>query len=140
MNATTKKGEREMIKEIKWDTQDGRPVIVTVSLITERSIGRDDWAGEVKKPCCTIRVAATVGGKDTGGLGNMSPVTAHPIVVACIGNLGLTSENKKRVQDAIDDIEASEYVQAWRANEEKSRRESKDYEEHYAAVVEMMGD
>lgn len=128
-----------MKKEIKWNTQDGRPVIVTVSLITERRVGHDDWAGKVTKPCCEIRVDATVDGKDTGGLGHMDSVSNHPTAVACIGNLGIMADNAARVQAAIDEIEKSEYVQAWRAKEEQARIELEDYEAHCARVSEMMG-
>lgn len=128
-----------MKKEIKWNTQDGRPVVVTVSLETERKIGHDDWAGKVKKPCCDIRVTATVDGKRTGGLGYMDTVTNHPTVVACIGNLGIFPDNAARVQAAIDEIKASDYVRSWDAKVVQAQAEIDDYEAHSKRVDDMMG-
>lgn len=40
-----------MKKKIEWKTQDGRDVVVTIKLKTERVIGHDDWAGDITKPC-----------------------------------------------------------------------------------------
>lgn len=132
-----------MVKnEIRWETQDGRPVVVTVTLKTERFIGHDDWAGDITKPCCQIRVEATIAGKDAGGLGYMSEVNdpKYPEIVARIGNLGIKQVNADRVCAALAEIENSEYVQQWREKERRAEEEIADYEAHAARVREMMGE
>lgn len=108
---------------------------VTVTLTTERALDIDS---NIKKACCEIDVSATIDGIDAGGLGNMAQVN-HPVAVASIGKLYLKVDTAAKVQSAIDEIEASDYVTAWRAKEAKSDAEAADYDAHRAKMTEAMG-
>ena len=121
-----------MKKEIKINDS----VIVTVTLITDREL---DCNHNIKKACCEISVDATIDGKDVGGLGNMVAVD-HPVAVARIGKLYLKADTAELVQSAINEIETSEYVVEWRANEDKALSESTKYDSHCEMMRNAMAE
>lgn len=131
-------------KEIKWTSGNGKEVVVTVSLTTERHVGTNEWTSEeMTRPCCKISTEATADGVDVGGLGYMSDVKDGPtlngtVVVARIGNLGISETNRDRVQAARDEIEGSDYVQDWRAKERAADKIEDEYYAHTQRVSDMM--
>ena len=131
MNATTNK-ENEMKKEIKLTDR----ATVTVILTTERVLDIDS---NIKKACCDIDVSATIDGKDAGGLGNMVRVENHPVASHKIGSLYMRPESAAKIQAAIDEVESSDYVVAWRAKEAQAEAEAAEYDAHRAKMNEAMG-
>ena len=121
-----------MKKEIKINDS----VIVTVTLTTERELDADH---NIKKACCEISVDATINGKDAGGLGYMVAVN-HPVAVARIGKLYLKADTAALVQSALDEIEATEYVVAWREKEARAEEESRKYDAHCEMMRNAMAE
>lgn len=134
--------ESKMTKEITWKTGDGRAVVFTVRLRTENIIGRDDFAGEITKPCCEIDYSATVAGKDVGGHGWLQTVEPRKVgsvtVVAGLGNLGISDEDYTRIMAAVDDIKASDYWQDWKRKEERAEEIEREYNAHVDRLEKMM--
>lgn len=128
---------KNITKTIEWKTGNGLDAKVTVALETERYVGRNDFVGEITKPCCTIKVSATINGQDAGGLGYVQKIDAAP-AVARIGKLGMTKTNADRVYAAIKEIENTEYVQAWREKERAAVELERKYEEDYARISQAL--
>lgn len=130
------------MKEIAWKTGDGREVIFTVALKTERIVGRDDIAGDITKPCCEIGYSATVAEVDQCGIGGITkidPVKAGTVtVVAVFGKLGIAEENYDRIMAAVEDIKACDYWRAWQAKAEAADAVDREYQEHTKRVSKMM--
>lgn len=131
-----------MKKEITWKTGNGAEVVFLVELQTERVIGTDDIAGEVKKPCCEIKYSATAAGHDVGGLGWLQEVEPQKVgnvtVVAGLGKLGISEENYARIKDAIKEIKDGDYWQNWQKKEEAAAKLDQEYEAHVERVDRMM--
>jgi hypothetical protein len=134
MSDATKK-EKEMIRKIEWKAQDGRSIVVTIDLVTERSLVADHT---MTKACCDIVISATLDGKkiDTG-LGNVTQID-HPVAVARIGQLALTQVNYERVTDALSEIKESDYVREWQLKEDAAMAAEREYEKHCAKMRKVM--
>jgi hypothetical protein len=124
----TKNGENKMKKVVTWTMGNGSKAEVTVTLDTEEILSYDNRLQKnLTKPCCNIRVEATMDGKDMQGIGNMFLVKNHPVVHARIGDLCITKVNYDRVRAAEAEVEASEYVQAWRSHEATAAKIDAEY-------------
>lgn len=128
---------RNVTKTIKLTAD----VTVTVELITQESIGKEEWSGnEILKSCCDIHVRAFNKGKDVGGYGSFSKAS-HPKcadVTHRIGDLYLRSEKAKKVALAIDEIKSMPYVIEWDAKVGAAEKELDAYESHHSRVDSMM--
>ena len=127
-----------MKKEITWTTGTKQQAIVTITLTTERILGYSELEQrDIVKPDCSIHISATIDGKSAGGLGNIQKID-HPVAVAKIGKLAMTQVNYDRVLAACAEVEASDYVQAWRAKEADAAKLDAEFEAHNARVDAMM--
>jgi hypothetical protein len=129
-----------MKKEITWITSDGRAVVFCVTLKTEEKTSHynDGNRTESTKAICKIEYSATVDGEDVGD-SRLRTIKGHPVAVASIGKLGIAQVNYDRVMAAKAEVEASDYVVAWRAKEAQQDAELKAYYDHVARVEKMMG-
>lgn len=124
-----------MERQITWTTRDGKPVVVTVALVTERTVDADGHV--ITVPCCEMTIRAEVNGVVVG-YGRPERAN-HPVAVAKIGKLGLTADNLSRIIAAIQEIEATP---EWTAKVERERAgevAAREYDQHRAMMRKVMG-
>lgn len=123
-----------MKKEITWTTGDGRTVNVSVELQTEKEV----WIDEVVTvACCEINIIAEVNGEI---IGTGRPVKAnHPVAVARIGNLGISSANLANINSAIAEVEATPEWQNKLRGIAAAEKEATEYDKHRAMMHKVMG-
>ena len=121
---------------VRWKTDTGKEVTVTVSLITEKVIWAD--GDKVTVPCCEIKVAATIDGVPAG---SGTPEKAnHPIAVAKIGKLGIRAEQLALIKEAIAKVEACPEWQAKIAKISQCEKEGCEYDAYRARMARVMGE
>lgn len=135
-----------MIQTITWATRTGKTATVTVSLVTsiEDHINADGHVVDVTKPCCEIEVVGSVEGLGVVGRGiprePRGPLASQvPAGHRIMGKLCVPVAECEMIEAAVAEIEASEYVTAWRANEAGNRRAAEAYDASYRRVIRMMG-
>jgi len=132
MNTATQTNKgNAMKKSITWTTQDGRDVNVNIELVTSEII---DANMGISKRVHDIDVTATVAGTIVG--------TGHPVavsagvIVAAIGQLGLTADKLYEVQSAISDVDASDTE--WHEMVARNDADAKDYDNHCDSMHKAM--
>lgn len=123
------------MKEVRWQTGDGREARVTIELKTKNTVWAD--GDEVQVDCCEMIIKAEVGGQ-TVGLGDPIKIN-HPVAVAKIGQLAMTADNYNKVITAIRKIEETPEWQAKIEREKKALEADREYEAHRAKMKKVMG-
>ena len=130
----TKKGDA-VEKKIEWTTGTKQTAMVTVSLITSKTLDAD--GDKITVDCCEMQIMAYIDGQFVG---SGAPQKAnHPVAVAKIGKLGITQTNLDRINAAIAEIEATPEWQAKKAREAQSLKNSIAYDDHRAKMRKIMG-
>lgn len=135
-----------MTRTITWTTRTGKTATVTVSLITsiEDRINADGHVVDVTKPCCEIEVVGSIEGLGVVGRGiprePRGPLASKvPAGHRIMGKLCVPVAECEMVETAVAEIEASEYVTAWRAKQSAARQVSESCEASSRRVARMMG-
>ena len=118
---------------VTWKTGDGRKVVFTVSLKTEKDINVHGFT----KPCCEIEESVTVAGVVMDGY--FDRCTA-PSIVARYGRLGITKINYDRIQAATEDLKATEYYTTWQAKISAANKDADKYHASTAAIEKIMAE
>ncbi len=117
-------------KQIKWVTGSGREAVVTVAAVEAL-----DRAGNSRTGTAVVEITATVGGVD---MGCTLQTIKHPVAVAKIGNLGISSDNYALIQAAIAESNATPEVVAHKAAIAAGLAAVSKYEAEHAAVENAM--
>jgi hypothetical protein len=117
-------------KQIKWETSSGRDAVVTVAAVEAL-----DRAGNRRTGTAVVEIAATVGGVDVGC--TLMTIN-HPVVVAKVGSLGISSDNYALIMAAIAEANATPEVVAHKAAIAAGLAAVSKYETEHAAVKNAM--
>ena len=88
-----------MTKRIEWQTGAGQAVVVTITRTDSEIVSADGHEVEIART--RIEIVATVDGVEVGRGSDITPTPSHPVCVASIGKLGLTTVNARKVKDAL---------------------------------------
>jgi hypothetical protein len=127
------------MKTITWTMGNGKTATVDVTLVTERHLGTVHGQA-VTRPCCKIKVVATIDGMGEVGY-SYRRVDNHPQGVAAMcGKLGIMEANAQRIDAAIGELKAiPEWISHERA-EEQAERDEADYQASTARIAAAMAE
>lgn len=115
------------METIKWKSQAGKEIKITVDLILEKELNAD--GDKITVPCCDIVIIAEV--EEMGTIGVGEPWRRKGLsegYVATIGKLGLGEDHCKQIEQAIAEVKNHPM---WIAKQARIAENEKAEEERY---------
>jgi len=120
-----------VVPPVKWKTSKGDDVEIDFDIVPEL-----DRNGYKKPNTAEVKVIAKINGQyhDADLIG----VSNHPVAVAKIGKIGISSENYAKIQESIKEAQNHPKIKEYMARIKKAEDASALYEKGRAAVIKAM--